>query len=153
VVLLYLLIIVCQSLAGGFVVSAAVALAAAVCLDFFFLPPVLSMHIADPLDALAFVVFLAIGLVTTHLVTRLHTAAHGAQRRGANLEQLHRAAQQLLFSQPDLLGPASLLRNFRENFVVSAVCLFDGDTAESHIEGTPACDLPERTRKAFVAGK
>jgi K+-sensing histidine kinase KdpD len=48
VVLLYLLVIVWQSLAGGFALSATAAIIAALCLDFFFLPPLLSLRIADP---------------------------------------------------------------------------------------------------------
>jgi two-component system, OmpR family, sensor histidine kinase KdpD len=71
VVLLYLLVIVWQSLAGGFALSATVAIMAAACLDFFFLPPLLSLRIADPLNVLAFVVFLVIALLITHLVSRL----------------------------------------------------------------------------------
>jgi type IV secretory pathway VirB2 component (pilin) len=44
VVLLYLLVIVWQSLKGGFALAATVAMIAAVCLDFFFLPPLLSLQ-------------------------------------------------------------------------------------------------------------
>jgi len=56
--LLYLLVIVLQSLAGGPVASAIVAVDAAACLDFFFLPPLLSFQIADPSNVLALFVFL-----------------------------------------------------------------------------------------------
>ena len=150
--LLYLLVILCQSLAGGFVLSAMVALGAAVCLDFFFLPPLFSLHIADPLNVLAFVVFLVIALVITGLVSRLRAAADRAQRRGANLEQLHHVTRQLLLAKPDGFDAASLLQTLRGGFAASAVCLFDGGTAELYVDGAPQRDLPERTKQAYVAG-
>jgi two-component system sensor histidine kinase KdpD len=151
VVLLYLLVIVWQSLAGSFVLSALISVAAAVCLDFFFLPPLLSLHIADPLNVLAFVVFLVIALVVNHLVSRLGAAADGAQRRGANLEQLHDVTRHLLLAKPDHNDACFLLKTFREGFAASAACLFDGNTAEVYVDGTPRSDLPARTRQAYVA--
>ena len=153
VVLLYLLVIVAQSLAGGFVLSATVALIAAACLDFFFLPPLLTFRIADPLNVLAFVVFVVIALVVTHLVSRLGSEADRARRRSANLEQLYQVARQLLLVKPDHLDAVLLLKAFRDGFVPSAVCIFDADTAELHIRGASQCGLPERTRQAYIAGE
>jgi two-component system, OmpR family, sensor histidine kinase KdpD len=153
VILLYLLIIVRQALAGGFALSAIVSLAAAACLDFFFLPPILSLRIADPLNMLAFGVFLAISLVITHLVSRLRAEADTAQRRGANLEQLHRVTSQLLLRGPSHFDAPSLLQAMREELQASALCLFDAKTAEFHIDGAPHVDLAERTKQAYIAGK
>jgi two-component system sensor histidine kinase KdpD len=152
-VLLYLLVIVWQSLAGGFALSAAVAMLAAVCLDFFFLPPLLSLRISDPLNVLAFLVFVVIALVITHLVSRLRAEADRARRRSANLEQLYQVARQLLLVKPDQLEVVLLLKSFRDGFAASAVCLFDAGTAELHIEGASRCGLPERTRQAYILGE
>jgi len=153
VVLLYLLVIVWQSLAGEFILSATVALIAAACLDFFFLPPLLSWRIADPLNVLAFVVFVVIALVITHLVSRLGAEAERARRRGANLEQLYYVARQLLLVKPDQLDARALLKAFRDGFAPSAVCLFDADTAEIHMHGASQYGLPERTRQAYIVGE
>jgi two-component system sensor histidine kinase KdpD len=153
VVLLYLLVIVSQSLAGGFVLSAAVAMIAALCLDFFFLPPLLSWRIADPLNVLAFVVFGVIALVITRLVSRLREEADRARRRGADLEHLYHVARQLLLVKPGDLDAAPLLKAFRDGFAASAVCLFDADTAQLHMLGTSQCGLEERTRQAYIAGE
>jgi two-component system sensor histidine kinase KdpD len=153
IVLLYLLIVVWQSLAGGFAVAVIVSLAAAGTLDYFFLPPVLSLQIADPLNVLAFVVFLVISLVINRLVSRLRAEAHRAQRRGANLEQLHQVTRELLLAAPDQIGAASLVKTLRHGFAASAVCLFDAGPAELHMEGSPQADLAKRTRNACMAGK
>jgi len=153
VVLLYLLIVVGQSLTGAFAVSAIISLVAAACLDFFFLPPLLTMRISDPLNILAFVVFIGVALVITRLVSRQHAAAHRAQRRGANLEQLYHVAWQLLLAKPVHIDAPSVLKTFRKGFSASAVCLFDAETAELHMDGLSQCDLAERTRQAYILGK
>jgi two-component system sensor histidine kinase KdpD len=153
VVLLYLLVIVWQSLAGGFILSATVALIAAACLDFFFLPPLLSWRIADPLNVLAFVVFVVIALVITQLVSRLRAEADQARRRGTDLDQLYHAARQLLLVKPGQLDATPLLKAFRDRFAASAVCLFEADTAELHMLGASQCGLAERTRQAYIAGE
>ena len=152
VVLLYLLVIVCQSLAGNFLLSAFISVAAALSLDFYFLPPILSLHISDPLNILAFVVFLVIALVINRLVSRLGAAAERAQRRGANLEQLHNVTRHLLLTKPDHNDAAFLLKTFRDGFTASAACLFDGNTAEVYVDGAPRSDLAARTKQAYLAG-
>ena len=153
VVLLYLLVIVWQSLAGGFTLSAAIALIAAACLDFFFLPPLLSLRIADPLNILAFVVFAVIALVVTRLVSRLGAEAERARRRSRNLEQLYQVAQQLLLVKPEHLDAVPLVKVIREGFAASAVCLFEAGTAELRIEGASGGGLAERTRQAYILGE
>ena len=153
VVLLYLLVIVWQSLAGGFALSAAVALVAAVCLDFFFLPPLLSLRITDPLNVLAFAVFVVIALVVTRLVSRLGAEAGRAGRRSRNLEQLNLVAQQLLLVRPEHLDDMPMVKVIREGFAASAVCLFDGGTAAFRMDGASKCGLAERTRQAYILGE
>jgi two-component system sensor histidine kinase KdpD len=147
--LLCLLVIVWQSLEDGFAISAVVCLFAAACLDFFFLPPLLSLHIADPFNILAFVVFLAVALVITHLVSRVRAEVARTVRRNTNLEQLHEASQRLLLARPDRIGAALLVQTFGDVFTASAICLFDAETAEIYSHGTPRSDLAERTRQAY----
>jgi two-component system, OmpR family, sensor histidine kinase KdpD len=153
VVLLYLLVIVWQSLMAGFARSASIAVISALCLDFFFLPPLFSLRIDDPLNILAFFVFLAVALVITRLVSRLRTEADRAQRRSYNLEQLYGVARQLLLAPPDRMDPVLLLQTFRDGFAPSTVCLYKAETGELHIEGAAQTDLPDRTRTACLLAK
>jgi two-component system, OmpR family, sensor histidine kinase KdpD len=107
VVLLYLLVVVLQSLAGGFLASAIIAVAAAGCLDFFFLPPILSFQISDPFNVLALFVFLAIALVVTRLVSRVGVEAQRAERHSVEVEQLYEVARRLLLLTPVQVGGSS----------------------------------------------
>jgi K+-sensing histidine kinase KdpD len=133
--------------------AALISVAAAVCLDFFFLPPLLSLHIADPLNTLALLVFLVIALVVNHLVSRLGAADGREQRRGTNVEQLHNVTRHLLLATPDHDDAAFLLKTFREGFTASAACLFDADTPKTHVDGNPRSDLSARTNRAYLAGE
>jgi two-component system, OmpR family, sensor histidine kinase KdpD len=149
-VLLYLLIIVSQSLAGGFALSAMVAIFAAACLDFFFLPPLMSLRITDPLNILALFVFLIIALVVTRLVSRARMEAQRASHHGSQVEQLYEVARRLLLVAPDQITGSPALKIFREVLGASAVYLFDGGTAELGMEGISSQGLAERTRQAYL---
>jgi two-component system, OmpR family, sensor histidine kinase KdpD len=148
-VLLCLLIIVWQSLGNRFPASVFVSLVAAACLDFFFFPPLLSLRIADPFNVLAFVVFVIVALVITRLVSRLRAEAETIRRRNLNLEQLYEVSRRLLLSKPDCINGGLLVQTLRDAFLPSAVCLFDAESAEMYLGGTPAGDLVERTRQAY----
>ena len=152
-VLLDLLVIVLQSLVSDFVPSAIVAVTAAACLDFFYFPPLLSFRIRDPVDVLAFLVFLATSLVVTGLVSKTREAARRAQRHSTELEQLYEVSQRLLLVNPDEAGSAPVLKVFREVLSPAAVCLFDASTAELAVDGVSQNGLPERTRQAYVLNK
>src|SRR3984957_11504146 len=130
--LLCLLVVVWQSLEDGFAISAAVSLFAAGCLDFFFLPPLLSLRIADPFNIFTFFVFLVVALVITHLVSRVRTEAAKTVERNTNLEQLHEASRRLLLARPDRISAALLVQTFSDVFTASSVCLFDAETMEIH---------------------
>jgi two-component system sensor histidine kinase KdpD len=153
VVLLYLLVIVLQSLAGGFLSSSVVAVFAAACLDFFFLPPLLSLRIADPFNILALFVFLIIAVVVTRLVSRVRMEAQRASHHGTQVEQLYEVAKRLLLVAPDQIVGTPALKVFREVLGASAVCLFDGGTAELGLDGTASQDLADRTRQAYLLGE
>src|SRR5579872_5172927 len=60
--LLYLIVVVFESLWGGFLCAAVVSVFASALLEYFFIPPVLQWQIDDPDDILAFVVYLATSL-------------------------------------------------------------------------------------------
>src|SRR5271170_560281 len=65
--LLYLIVVVLLSATDAFVPSIFVSIIAVLCLNYFFLPPIFSLRLDNPLDAVALVAFLG----TAGLITRL----------------------------------------------------------------------------------
>lgn len=128
---LYLFVIVLLSLAGDFRSTVVVSFAAALALDFFFTPPVLSFAISSYVDIVALVSFLITGIVITRLTTGLHGEASRAESHARSMMRLYELAQTLLVQHPEkaideLLAP--LCRIFR----IRALCLFVSETAALH---------------------
>ena len=89
---LYLIIIVPSALIGSFIASIAISVAAALCLNYFFTPPIFSLAVENPEDILSLVVFLMSSLI----VTGLETARTRAVRRIIDREAALREQASLL---------------------------------------------------------
>jgi K+-sensing histidine kinase KdpD len=66
-----LIVIVLLSLRGSFLASAFVSFAAVGCLDYFFVRPLFSFSVGDPIDLVAIIAFLTTSAVVTQLVTQV----------------------------------------------------------------------------------
>src|SRR5580700_1549702 len=75
--------------------------------NFFFLPPVGRLTIADPQDWVALGAFLCSGVLVSHLAEREHQHAEASEARRREVERLYEFSQQLLL-QEDLRGLARL---------------------------------------------
>jgi two-component system sensor histidine kinase KdpD len=153
IALAFLLVLVLQSLTGESLASVMVAIVAAGCLDFFFLPPPWNFRVDNAVDAWALLVFPITALVVTRQVSRVRAEADRARRHGAEVERLYAVASRLLVLKPDQVGGIPALKVFREILGSCAVCLFDASTAEVRIDGISRHNLGERTRQAYIFGK
>jgi two-component system sensor histidine kinase KdpD len=105
---LYLVLIVLVSLHGGFGVATATSIFAAVCLDYFFIPPIWSFEVNSPQYLIALGAFEFTALVITRLayVANLRAVEAIAVRR--DTERLYETARRiLLFDRSQ--EPGSLL--------------------------------------------
>ncbi len=146
---LYLLLVVLQSLSGNFWSSAIVSILAVGCLDYFFVPPVLTWRTTDPRDTLALAACLLTALVITRLATQARTQKLTALRHRKELEQLFQAAWQLLALEPEAAG-AKCVEIYCRLFDFQAVCMFDAGSAKMRLAGASSGGLMERTRNAYL---
>jgi two-component system sensor histidine kinase KdpD len=149
----YLIVIVFQSLVGDFASSASVSLIAVLCLDFFFVPPLFSFEVTNPLDILALISFLTTGLVITRLTTRVREETEISDHQRRHVDRLYRLAQGLLALGPDKAVHARSMQLFQEVFGLRTACLFDAATAEIHSTGNPANSIADQTREAYASGQ
>jgi signal transduction histidine kinase len=98
VALVYLMIVAVVSLTGDLVSSAAIAIAATLCLRYFFAPPLSSPRIDEPLDIAALVTFLATAAVITRLISKMHRLNQELRRREAYLAEAQRLSHTGSFS-------------------------------------------------------
>jgi len=90
VALIYLMIVAVVSLTGDLVSSAVIAIAATLCLRYFFAPPPSSAGMDRPLDVAALVTFLATAAIITRLISRMQHLTQELRRREAYLAEAQR---------------------------------------------------------------
>ena len=84
--LLYLAVVVLLSSADAFVPSAIVSILAVFCLDYFFIPPIFSLELSNPLDFAALVAFLGTSWLITHQMARRKQAEEALQKLLGEME-------------------------------------------------------------------
>lgn len=149
----YLIVVVFLSLSGGYASAAVVSVVAAVCLEYFFIPPVLTWRINSPEDALALLAYLVTSLVITRLASSARRQARIADAKRKDVSRLYKTATRLLLLEPEIAAGPPALRIFREGFGLEAACLFDATTAALGVDGDPQHDLELKTRQAYASGR
>jgi two-component system, OmpR family, sensor histidine kinase KdpD len=150
---LYLLLVVVQSTFASFTASAIVAVIAIGCLDYFFIPPLLTLRVSSPIDALGLVTFLITTLVITRLASKARQEARNADARRKDLARLYDVASHLVSVSPQVAVAQGYLGIFREICDLRAACLFDGMAGTVTCDGKSEQALSDRTREAYASGR
>jgi two-component system sensor histidine kinase KdpD len=110
--------------AWGLRYSLAMSIAAALCLNFFFLPPVGTLTIAETQNWIALAVFFIAAIVASNLSERARREAAEANRRRQDVERLYAFSQQLLGSDNVVELLKTIPGYVKENFAVSQAALY-----------------------------
>lgn len=148
---LYLIVVVLQSLTGDFLSSAIVSVVSFLCLNYFFVPPIFSLRVSDPSDTVALISFLVAGLIITRLTSRAREAADSEKLQREETTRLYKLAQRLLALEPETTMGVDLLKEFRSEFGLRAICFFDAAAAELCMDGDSQDHLDEKTRAAYIS--
>lgn len=125
VALSYVVVILLIATAWGIVEATIASVAAMLCLNFFFLPPIGALTIDDPRNWGALVAFLLTAIVTSQLSGRARQRAIEATARQRHLEQLYSLSRALLLSQGGPSIPAEIARYIAGAFELETVTLYD----------------------------
>jgi two-component system sensor histidine kinase KdpD len=136
----FLLAILSGSAVWGLGVSGMMSVAATLAFDYFFLPPVGSLDIADPQDWVALFSFLVTAVLGSGLSARAHSRAAEADRRRQEVERLYALSQGLLGERNFVELSTAIPRHTMESFGVDAAALFLSGKQEVHRAGI---DFPE----------
>jgi len=85
----FLIVVLVSSLRGGLLVGTMASIAATLCYNFFFFPPLYTFTIAEPANWVALAAFLVTSSIVSRLVVAARIQAERAEKRRTELETLY----------------------------------------------------------------
>ena len=149
----YLIGILWIATVWGMVEAVLASVLATLCFNYFFLPPIGRLTIAEPENWVALLAFLATSLVASHLSDRAKHQALDARRRQRETEQLYAVSRAILLSDASRPLCLQVAQSIAQIFETTAVALYDASSGE-HFRGGPD-DLPEveaKLKQAVLQG-
>lgn len=132
----FVIVVLGIATASGFWTAAAVALAAMLCFNFFFLPPIGRFTIADPENWVALFTFLLTALVASHLSDRAQKRAADARRHQRETEQLYSLSRAILLTESSRPIGAQAAQAIAQIFDSKAVVILDAKSGRSYRGGS-----------------
>ncbi len=121
-VLVFLAGVIAVALVGGFIPALLAAVVGSLLLNYYFTPPIHKWTIAEANNALALVIFVAVGLVVSSVVDKAARRTKQAARAGAESELLVTTTGSVLRGQRAL---SAVLDRVREAFGMESVTLLE----------------------------
>ena len=144
-----LLVVVLTALRFGFWEATGSSLVAIGCLDYFFVTPILTFHVADPQNWVALASFEITALIVSRLSVQAQRQMQQAILQRCNAEKLYQLSRSiLLLNRQEPPGPqiANLIKKIIE---VDAVAIFDSALVRLDTAGTCTKEDEELARNTY----
>jgi two-component system, OmpR family, sensor histidine kinase KdpD len=151
IALTLLLAILAVSTVWGRAVSVAMSLAAMLAFNYFFLPPIGKLTIADPQNWVALISFLVVALLAGHLSMRVRQQAANASARQRDVEKLYSFSRGLLESGNVIRLLNRIPAQIVDDFEVGAAAVFLADKQKVYRSGPVVPQLDTESLKAVMA--
>lgn len=149
----YLVTILLIARFWGFREAILASLAAALCFDYFFLPPIGTFTITDPQNWVALFAFLATSIVASQLSAYAKQRAQDALERQQETERLYALSRAILLTEANREAPKQITRLIERIFEFPAVVLYERDTGDIHRAGPEDLQgIGDQLRQAAVQG-
>jgi two-component system sensor histidine kinase KdpD len=154
-VLTFQLFVVVVALVGGIWPAVTVAALAGVALDFFFVAPLYTVTIADPLHLVALLIFLVVAVLVSLVVDQAASRSRAAKRSASEAETLATVAGSIIRGENAV---EALANRMRETFGMTSVTVtYHGATlyeaasaAPAIIDGAAAVHDDDESRRTVV---
>jgi two-component system, OmpR family, sensor histidine kinase KdpD len=148
VALSFLLAILAVSAVWGMTASVVMSLGAVVAFNYFFLPPVGTLTIADPQNWVALFAFLVSSIMGSQLSSRIRKEADEAHHRRREVERLYQFSRKLL-AEGNVIQLMNAIPNYIvESFEAGAAALFLPQKDKFYRSGFGAAHFDEEKMKA-----
>jgi two-component system sensor histidine kinase KdpD len=149
----YLIAILLIATAWGLLEATVASVAAVLCFNYYFLPPIGTFTIADPQNWVALFAFLVTSIIASQLSARAKRRTQEAVDRRLEMERLYALSRAILLTDINQSAAKQVAHQIAQIFEFPAVALYDRTTGEVHRAGPE--DLPgvdDKLRQAAVQG-
>lgn len=131
----FVLIVLIVAARWGLIESLLTSVAATLCLNYFFLPPVGSLTIADPQNWVALFAFLVTAVTASQLSASARSRAAEAQARRAEVEQLYQISLSLLRMDATRSPGLQIAEKLKDQLSLQSVLFCDSLSSEVFTAG------------------
>ena len=147
---LYLVLILFIATKGGLVESTVASVAAMLCFNFFFLPPVGTLTVADPQNWVALFAFLATSLTASQLSAHAKRRAMEAEERRGEVERLYALSRALLLIDTSQSIARQIVHHIVLTCGVPQAALYVQATGEFYRAGLDPDEVDSRLRESTL---
>lgn len=148
VALTFLLVILAVSAVWGMAVSTVTSVAAVLLFNYYFLPPLRTLTIADPENWVALFAFLVTATVGSQLSGRIRKEANASDRRRREIEKLYAFSQKLLAEGNVIRLLNAVPNHMVESFEAGAASVFLAEKQKFYRSGFGEAQVDEEQLKA-----
>lgn len=150
----YLVTVLVIATRWGLLTAAFASVVATVCLNFFFIPPVHTFHVADPQNWVALFAFLVSSLLTSQLSERARRRAAEAEARQRELEQLQAVSRAILTSSAEEPLAARLAAEIARIYGSEITAIHDSSSGQTFSAGARevSLELQQKLNNAAAEG-
>jgi two-component system sensor histidine kinase KdpD len=149
----YVLAVLIVAARWGLTESFVTSVAAMLCLNYYFLPPILSLTIADPQNWVALFVFMVTAITASKLSASVQNRAAEAQARRIEVERLYQLSLSLMLVDTTKELGNQIAVSVKKQFGCFAVAFCDGLTGEIHVAGTEDQRFEHEMLRAIAIGE
>src|SRR5947209_15836610 len=143
----FLLGILAVAAAWGLRYALPLSMGAALCFNFFFLPPTGTFTIADTQNWVALFAFFLVSVIASNLSDRARRQTAEAHRRRQELERLYRFSEELLVTENVLELLKKIPQYVAQTFAVNHAALYLSGKDESYRSGPHQQEIPAEELK------
>jgi len=150
VALTFLLAVLAIATGWGLLVAICASILAVVAINYFFLPPIGTLTIADPQNWVALFAFLVTSITASQLSVRVKRRAAEAEERRREVERLYTLGQAMLLSGEPRSMAKETVNHIIQIFEIPAVALFSKVENEVYRSGPETAAISDRQMRQAI---
>src|SRR5580704_6982329 len=147
---LHLLTVVLVAMVAGFWEATVTSVAALICLNYFFVPPVYTFYVSDPQNWVALITFESTALLVSRLSIQMEKQARKAIQERRGMEKLYELSRRTLLMNPQQSPGAQSVAHIRDVVQVDGVAIFDAARARMDAAGLNTLELELLARDTYL---